>query len=222
MHAKLAWLPRLHGIHVHVHVQPVPCNTVPTVAGERTPEHSAPTRKDGCVHSTAVLLELLLVGGQYRHRGRGCGAVAEAWMVRTVLMVLAVLNLVSFGSTETVLERMRREKAAYEAQTDAGKKAWAAERGLGKSAQEDDLLSVIKTGDAAKVARKLDEIGSRPIDETDRMQNGVLHLAAKIVNNDAALSIARLLIQKKPPMNVRSIAHTTPAQRATTCSCCQN
>jgi hypothetical protein len=137
-------------------------------------------------------------------------------MVRAALMIAAVLCLVSFGSTETILERMRREKAAYESQsgTAAGKRAWAASHGLGKSGQEDDLLSVIKTGDVAKVERKLDQIGSKPIDETDRMQNGVLHQAAKITNNDAALSIARMLVQKKPPINVRSATHTAAVHAA--------
>ena len=120
-----------------------------------------------------------------------------------------MLSFASLGSTETVLERMRREKAAYEAQasTAAGKKEWQTRHGLANSnLLADDLLAVIKTGDVAKVSRKLEQIGTKPIDDVDRMQNGVLHYAAKIVNNDAAKSIGRMLVQKKPPMNVRSAA----------------
>ena len=132
-------------------------------------------------------------------------------MARFALALAAAIMLcfAPVGSTETVLERMRREKAKYEAQagTAAGKKEWQARHGLANSdLLADDLLTVIKTGDVAKVSRKLEQIGTKPIDDVDRMQNGVLHYAAKILNNTAAKSIGSMLVQKKPPMNVRSAA----------------
>lgn len=130
-----------------------------------------------------------------------------------LIIAVVTLSLASLGSAETVGERMRREKAAYEAQvgTAAGKQEWQARHGLANSdLLADDLLAVIKTGDVAKVSRKLDEIGTKPIDDTDRMQNGVLHYAAKVANNDAAKSIGWMLVQKKPPMNVRCVVQPQP------------
>jgi predicted cobalt transporter CbtA len=129
-----------------------------------------------------------------------------------VLLLLLLLGAATLADAETVLERMRREKAAYAAKTatTAGREAWEKSNGIGSSAPT-GLLPLVKAGDIAAVRSLLATAGSNPdlLAESDRMQNGVMHQTAKIMNNDVALAIGQMLVELNPTMNVRNAPWTT-------------
>ena len=173
--------------------------------------------------STSLVLHRREPSRALRRGESGLRSPGTGGMVRLALPLAVMLGLGACASAETVLERLRAQKAKFNAATatDAGKKAWQATNLANNGQDLPNLLAAIKAGDIADVAAKLDHVGTdqEAIEETDRVGNGALHFAAKILGKDAeyrSLSIGQMLVQKKAPMNVRVTMQPEPLHKACT------
>ena len=121
--------------------------------------------------------------------------------VMRLLLASTVLAAALAGtSAETVLERMRREKAKYQAQaaTPAGKKAAMPDAQM-------DMIALIKDGNIEGVRRYLANAQSNDgAAVTDRMENGAWHTSCKVQSGTVSVAIASLFIKYNLPMNVSS------------------
>ena len=138
---------------------------------------------------------------------------------RNAALALGMAALIVTGGAETITERMKRVKAEYKAAQEAGQgKEWEQKQGLTKPiADKSDILTLIKQAELSPIVAHLKTTNGAQIDKADRMQNGVMHAAAKIMRDDPSHSIAKALLEYNPPLNVRNPA-SLPADAAGMCS----